>query len=140
MMSRLLPQFSLHKLVSGTCIAFGALLLSIPFVSAAADGRFKATLDESVQNAQLNQNLPERFQKYDPFQSSQYGIGARDFFIFIGIQIVIPVFIFVGILFALIGFYKIMVSHDEKSTKQGRDFLLRGVVGTLLMVSAAYIV
>ncbi len=136
---RLLRRKS-HKLLAKLALGIWALFLSVPLVTAAADSRFKDTLDQSIGNAQLNQNLPQKFQKYDPFKSAQLGIGARDFFIFIGLQIIIPVFVFVGILFALIGFYKMMTANWEEEGKKWANYLMRGVVGTLLMVSAAYII
>lgn len=113
-------------------------MLIFPVQTDAADGRFQDTLDESIQDAKLNQNLPERFQKYAPFQSSQYWIAARDFIIFIGLQVIIPIFIFIGILFALVGFYKLMVAKSEDETKKWVNYLIRWVVGTLIMVAAAY--
>lgn len=125
-----------YGLLLGSVIASAGLL---PLHAHAGDGRFQDKLDESIGNAQANQNLPERFQKYAPFQNAQYGIAARDFIIFIGLQVMIPVFIFVGILFALVGFYKIMTSTSADETKKWTNYLLRGVVWTLLMVAAAYI-
>jgi hypothetical protein len=70
-------------------------------------------------------------------------LGAEwlsDMIVNIIIKAVIPILALVGIVLAVIGFFKLMSSTDEAELKKWRNFLLRGVVGTLIMVSAARVV
>ncbi len=90
--------------------------------------------------------LPEGQQLIDFLEkpdSLTDGIGwwewIRNFLITIGVDLLIPVFVFAGIFIALIWFYKLMFSESDEDTANAYSYLLRGVVGTLLMVSAWFI-
>lgn len=66
--------------------------------------------------------------------------GIRDFLLLVWSEILIPVFIFIGIIFALIWFYKVMVADTNEEMQKASYFLLWWVVGILIMVSAGFIV
>ena len=55
------------------------------------------------------------------------------------IGIVLPLVVAIGILLALLGFYKIMFSSDDKAIGEGTNFIIYGVIGIILIVSAKYI-
>jgi amino acid transporter len=47
--------------------------------------------------------------------------------------------VLVGLVFAFIGFYKILTSDKEEEVKKGNQFLIRGTIGVITMVSAGFI-
>lgn len=55
------------------------------------------------------------------------------------IGIVLPLVVAIGILLALLWFYKIMFSSDDKAIGEGTNFIIYGVIGIILIVSAKYI-
>ncbi|HMT00763.1 MAG TPA: hypothetical protein PKD96_04055 [Candidatus Absconditabacterales bacterium] len=65
--------------------------------------------------------------------------GVADLMLYIGIKIIIPIAIVVGILIGFLGFYTLMSSSDKDGIKKGTNYLVGGVVGTILMVSAQFI-
>lgn len=70
-------------------------------------------------------------------------LGAEwisDFVVNLVVKVVIPVFALVWIIYAIIWFFRLMSSTEEEELKKGRNFVLRWVIGTLVMISAAWIV
>lgn len=55
-------------------------------------------------------------------------------------KVLIPILAIAGIVLALVGFFKLMSSTDEAELKVWWNYLLWWIVGTLIMVSAAWIV
>ncbi|MCS6983001.1 MAG: hypothetical protein NZL83_02305 [Candidatus Absconditabacterales bacterium] len=53
--------------------------------------------------------------------------------------IVIPLVIFMGIFLALIGFYRLFVSNNPDDIQTGFNYIIWGIVGIVVMVSARYI-
>jgi hypothetical protein len=51
----------------------------------------------------------------------------------------VPMIVVIGILIAIIGFYKIMFSGDEKAVGEGTKFVIYGLVGIIVIMSAKYI-
>ena len=64
----------------------------------------------------------------------------RDFLAWIWLEVLVPVFVFAGVIFALIGFYKLMTATSDEEIWKASMFLLRWVVWIMIMLSAAYIV
>jgi hypothetical protein len=44
--------------------------------------------------------------------------------------------VFAGIIIAIIGFYKLMLSDNSEETSKSRNFIAFGLIGTMIMVSA----
>ena len=65
--------------------------------------------------------------------------GVKNFIFDRLIGIVLPLVVAIGILLALLGFYKIMFSSDDKAVGEGTNFIIYGVIGIILIVSAKYI-
>lgn len=73
--------------------------------------------------------------------SGQLGAeGFSDFIVNLITKVAIPILALAGIVLAIVWFFKLMSSTDEAELKIGRNYLLRWVVGTLIMVTAAWIV
>jgi len=66
--------------------------------------------------------------------------SIRDFMARVWLEILVPVFVFAGIIFALIGFFKLMTATWTEEIWKASQFLLRWVIGIMIMLSAAYIV
>ena len=54
-------------------------------------------------------------------------------------NVLFPLIIVLGILLAMIGFYKIMFSSDDKAIGDGTNFIIYGVIGIIIIVSAKFI-
>lgn len=63
----------------------------------------------------------------------------RDTIVYVAIKVVIPVFVFAGVIIAIIGFYKMMSSDSDEDQKKWFSFILWWVVGIVIMVSAGYL-
>jgi hypothetical protein len=103
---------------------------------------FDASLYDSLQWEAQWATIRERIET-NTYQIS-WGGGTfweqiRDFLLYLWSEVFIPIIIIVGVLFAMIGFYKIMVSDTEEETKKWSQFLLRWVIWILIMVSASFI-
>lgn len=127
----------IRRWIIGCCIV---LLTTLSWICIADN--FDASLYDSLQGTAQGATVRERIET-NTYQIS-WGWGTfweqiRDFLLYIWSEILIPVIILVWIIFAMIGFYKIMVSDTEEETKSWGQFLLRWVVGILIMVSASFI-
>jgi hypothetical protein len=68
------------------------------------------------------------------------GTTAIQNFIFEKIMsVLVPLVVVIGILLALLGFYKLMFSTDEKAVGEGTKYVIYGLVGIIIMISARYI-
>ena len=54
-------------------------------------------------------------------------------------NVLVPLIIIIGILIAIIGFYKLMFSTDDKAVSEGTKYVIFGVVGIIVIVSARFI-
>lgn len=66
--------------------------------------------------------------------------GLSDFLVNLIIKVVIPILALAWIVLAIIGFFKLMGSTDEEELKTWWNYLLWWIVGTLIMITAAWIV
>lgn len=55
------------------------------------------------------------------------------------IDVLFPVMVVIGVLMAMLGFYKILTSSDENKIKEGMTIILSGVIGIIIMYSAKYL-
>ena len=74
------------------------------------------------------------------WQFSERADWVQQFLFYIGSNIIIPIIILVWIIIAIVGFYKMMFSKSDEEQKKWTNFLIRWVVGVVLMVSASFIV
>lgn len=54
-------------------------------------------------------------------------------------NVLVPLIILIGILSAILGFYKLMFSSDEKATQEGTRYIIFGIIGIILIMSAKFI-
>ncbi|MEI8091044.1 MAG: hypothetical protein WCG98_02065 [bacterium] len=54
-------------------------------------------------------------------------------------DILVPLIVVIGILISLIGFYKIMFSAEEKATTEGTNYIIYGLLGIIVIMSAKFI-
>lgn len=66
--------------------------------------------------------------------------NISDFIVKLITKIVIPILVLVWIVYAIIGFYKLMTSDDSEELKTWRSYILWWLVGALIMVTAAWLV
>lgn len=83
--------------------------------------------------------LTKKLQKRDITDKWAW-VSVKELVAFIAIKILLPIAVLTGLVFAFIGFYKVMTSNSEEESKKGTKYLLRGTIGVIVMVSAAFIV
>ncbi len=54
-------------------------------------------------------------------------------------NVLVPLVIIIGILSAILGFYKLMFSSDENATKEGTRYIIYGIIGIIIIMSAKFI-
>lgn len=105
--------------------------LSISFnVLEAPTGRFDLTMGRAIQS--IEQNL-------DPAEAALGTQWVVNFVRSTIINLLIPIIIIIGVIVAIIGFYKMMFSDSEEWTKEWSKYLIRGVVGIIIMMSSRYL-
>ena len=116
------------------------------FKAAKGNPNFRTALEDAVTTNHAWSNFIDKAQWWvknflQKFAADPQG-GAQSLsdFIVKVIEALIPLLAMVGIILALIGFYKIMISEDAAELKKGWNFILWWIVGTLIMVAAAWIV
>lgn len=75
-------------------------------------------------------------------ESASPGVGTASIqsFVFDKIMtILMPLVVVVGILIGLLGFYKVMFSSEEKAVAEGSRYIIYGVIGIIVIVSAKFI-
>lgn len=99
-------------------------------VVSAPTGRFDLALGRSIENIQTN---------LDPAESA---LGAQWVINFIRnniLDLLIPIIIIIWVLIAIIGFYKMMFSDSEEWTKEWSKYVIRGIIGIVVMMSSRYL-
>ncbi|MEI7562167.1 MAG: hypothetical protein WCJ39_00080 [bacterium] len=117
------PPASLNDLVSSNNVWSGKFEI-------VSGSRFDIAMEQSLGTLKKNLEAPGAI-------GGAAGVQNFVFDRFIGI--VLPLVVAIGILLALLGFYKIMFSSDEKAVGDGTKFIIYGVIGIILIVSAKYI-
>ena len=106
----------------------------------AQEGNFEFSLEESISIEWTPTDIIDIDQRLSDWAID---IGwweeLRDFIVWVAVKIIIPVFVFAWIIIAIIWFYKLMWSDNDEEQKKAFNYLLRWVVGIVLMVSAWFI-
>jgi len=93
-------------------------------------GRFDLTLGRSIEDIQGN---------LDAAEAELWAAGIVNFIRDNIINLLIPIIILLWIVVAIIGFYKMMFSDTEEWTKEWSKYLIRWVVGIVVMMSSRYL-
>lgn len=93
-------------------------------------GRFDLTLGRSIEDIQEN---------LDPAEAALWTQGIVNFIRSNIINLLIPIIVIVWVVVAIIGFYKMMFSDSEEWTKEWSKYLIRWVVGIIVMMSSRYL-
>lgn len=107
----------------------------------ATENNFQFPIDSSVDIEWTSTeaiNLYNRLETWFSI-SGEWGEWIRDFIARVAVKIIIPIFVFIGIIIAIIWFYKLMWSTSQEEQKKAFNYLLRWTLGIILMVSAWFI-
>ncbi len=106
--------------------------------------RYENILEELVSTGE--QELPEGKQLIDFLEKPDvltdgiwWGEWIRNTLINIWVDILLPIFVFLGIITAIIWFYKLMFSESSEDTSSSYRYIVFGILWTVLMVSAWFI-
>jgi len=75
----------------------------------------------------------------DPGQGAKWPQWLQNFVFNNIMNILLPLIIVLGILSSILGFYKLMFSSDENAIKEGTRFIIYGVIGIIIIMSAKFI-
>lgn len=118
-------------------------LLSVSLIGSIASGaKFGSVLEETLSGWEWELpggNTVLDFQEKWLISEKWWVEGIRDLLVTIWVQILIPVFVFSGIIIAILWFYKLMTSDSEEETNKSRTYIVYGIVWVVIMVSAWYI-
>ncbi len=92
--------------------------------------RFDAALNRSISSIQGN---------LDSAEGAVGTEGVKNLVFDKLMNVLVPLIIIIGILIAIIGFYKLMFSTDDKAVSEGTKYVIFGVVGIIVIVSARFI-
>jgi len=118
-------------------------LLSVSLIgSIASAGRFGSVIEETLSGWEWELpgwNTVLDFQEKWLISEIWWVEGIRDLLVTIWVQILIPVFVFTGIIIAILWFYKLMTSDSEEETNKSWTYIVYGTIWVVIMVSAWYI-
>ncbi len=120
--------------------ALKKLLVSIFFVGFAALNIWflgAARFDNAIQDA--TQPIQQHLEGAGFAGAQGWAEWARDLVIAVLQKIIVPVIVIVGVLMSILWFYEIMSSEKEEEQKKGFRYVLRGVVGIIIILSASFI-
>lgn len=92
--------------------------------------RFDLAMDRSIISIKKNLEAAEATIGPD---------GVKNFVYTKVMSLLVPMVVVIGILISIIGFYKIMFSDDEKTIGEGTKYVIYGVIGIIVIMSAKYI-
>ncbi|MFA7298754.1 MAG: hypothetical protein WC010_03875 [Candidatus Absconditabacterales bacterium] len=92
--------------------------------------RFDLALSTSIES--ISKNL-------EAAEGAKGAQGVQNFLYNKIMNVLVPLIIIIGILSAILGFYKIMFSSDDNATKEGTNYIIYGVIGIILIMSAKFI-
>ncbi len=93
-------------------------------------GRFDLTLGRSIEDIQEN---------LDPAEAALWTEGIVNFIRDNIINLLIPIIIVVGVVVATLWFYKMMFSDSEEWTQEWSKYIIRWMVGIVVMMSSRYL-
>ncbi len=125
------------------CLALVAMFLGLTCVSSVVHaGRFQWVLEDSLSGGEWELpggNTLLDYQETSLVSEVWWAEGIRDLLITIAVTILIPVFVFAGIIIAILWFYKLMTSEAEDETSKAWNYIIYGVIWVMIMISAWYI-
>jgi len=105
-------------------------------------GRFQGVLEDTLSGGEgefPGNNTLLDYQETSLIGEEWWVEGIRDLLITIWVTILIPVFVFAGIIIAILWFYKLMISDSEDETSKARNYMIYWVIWVMIMISAWYI-
>lgn len=118
------------------------ILLMLPVVWLAGNGNFWVALENAADTASLQiSDVDVLNQIEDQFTGQWIGWweSVRDFLARAAMEVAIPLLVFAGVAMAIVGFYKLMVSESPEETTTANKYILRWIIGIVIMLSAAYL-
>lgn len=92
--------------------------------------RFDLAMEQSITSIKANLEAGE----------GAVGVQGLKNFVFSKLMnFLVPMVVIIGILVALIGFYKLMFSSDEKAVSEGTKYIIYGALGIIVIMSAKFI-
>lgn len=98
--------------------------------------RFDIAMNRSIDSIKNNLDAPEILSDVSATPGAD---AVKDFLIKKIMDVLVPLIITIGILIALLWFYKILFSSDEKSIAEGTNYILYGIIGIIVIMSAKFI-
>jgi len=92
--------------------------------------RFDLALSQSIES--ISQNL-------EAAEWAKGTAGLQNFLFNKIMNVLVPLVIIIGILSAILGFYKLMFSSDENATKEWTRYIVFWIIGIILIMSAKFI-
>ncbi len=92
--------------------------------------RFDLALSRSIESIKMNLEAAE---------GAVWAEGVQYFVFDKVMNVLVPLIIIIGILSAIFGFYKLMFSSDENAVKEGTRYIVFGVIGIIVIMSAKFI-
>ncbi|UFX83082.1 hypothetical protein [Candidatus Absconditicoccus praedator] len=94
------------------------------------DGRFCTDLGTSIDNIR---------DRLDAGPAERGADGLQAFIVNLASNIFMPIMIMIGLVIAIIGFYKVMFTESDEDKTRGANYIIWGTVGIIVMTSATYI-
>ncbi len=98
--------------------------------------RFDIAMNRAVDSIKWNLDAPEILSEVS---ATPWADTVKDFLIKKIIDVLVPLIITLGILIALLGFYKIFFSSDEKAISEWTKYITYWILGIILIMSAKFI-
>lgn len=92
--------------------------------------RFDLALSRSIESIKMNLEAAEW---------AKWAQGLQNFLFNKIMNVLVPLIIIIGILSAILGFYKLMFSSDENAVKEWTRYIVFGVIGIIVIMSAKFI-
>ena len=123
------------------CSIFSLLLSSMtPVFAGGYDDILKEVVSTGENELPEWKQLIEFLEKPDTLSDGiWWWEWIRNTLVSIGVDIILPVMVFTGIVIAIIWFYKLMISESAEETWKSWRYIAFGIIGTMIMVSAWYI-
>lgn len=116
------------KLIGSVVAVVFSLMVFTPAL--AQTDRFDEALNKSIEP--ISQNL-------DPAETAKGTQWAQNFLFNTIMNVLVPLIIVLGILTAILWFYTIMFSSDDKATSEWTRYIIYGIIGIIIIMSAKFI-
>lgn len=131
----------MKKIITLCLTTFICCIASIWSSVFATNNNFQFPIDASVEIEGTSTEAINLINKLETWFSisGEWGEWIRDLIARVAVKIIIPIFVFAGIILAIIWFYKLMGSDSEEEQKKAFNYLIRWTLGIIIMVSAWFI-